>query len=237
MMHHYLSNTQKFYTIKGMGVLRRWQSHLASVKQCMRWNQWRTSTVHVSYNSDQHKDCSAAQQQRNRHDSNKIIDYLDDSKNLFEVKFVTLHSLDIGTVAYKSAVSTKSHRPIRHCPLILQNLWWFVQNHQTDCLIIWKTFHQYLKWNVWFFFSKCPMIQSKSSDILSDESQKLFMNTEIRECWHAAQLGQKIHDKMTDHKVSNFVTKESYHAVALVSKYPVKVTSDTESVEPLLLFQ
>ena len=39
----------------------------------------------------------------------------------------------------------------------------------------------------------------------------------IRECWHAAQLGQKILGKMTDHKVSDFVTKESYHAVPLVS--------------------
>ena len=39
-----------------------------------------------------------AQQQRNIYDSNKIIEYLD-SENLFEVYFVTLHSLDIDIVA------------------------------------------------------------------------------------------------------------------------------------------
>ena len=39
------------------------------------------------------------QQQRNRYDSNKIIKYLD-SENLFEVNFVTLHSLDIGIVVH-----------------------------------------------------------------------------------------------------------------------------------------
>ena len=32
---------------------------------------------------------------------------------------------------------------------------------------------------------------------------------------------------MTDHKVSDFVTKKSYHAVTLVSNYPVKAISDT----------
>ena len=42
---------------------------------------------------------------------------------------------------------------------------------------------------------------------------------------------------MTDHKVSDFVTKKSYHAVTLVSNYPVKATSDTVSVDPLLLIQ
>ena len=40
-----------------------------------------------------------AQQQRNRYDSNKIIEYLD-SENLFEVNVVTLHSLDIDIVAH-----------------------------------------------------------------------------------------------------------------------------------------
>ena len=35
---------------------------------------------------------------------------------------------------------------------------------------------------------------------------------------------------MTDHKVSDFVTKQSYHAVTLVSNYPVKATSETMSV-------
>ena len=40
-----------------------------------------------------------AQQQRNRYDSNKIMEYLD-SENLFEVKFVTLSSLDIGIVEH-----------------------------------------------------------------------------------------------------------------------------------------
>ena len=40
-----------------------------------------------------------AQQQRNRYDSNMIMEYLD-SENLFEVKFVTLSSLDIGIVAH-----------------------------------------------------------------------------------------------------------------------------------------
>ena len=42
-----------------------------------------------------------AQQQRNRYDSNKIIEYWD-SENLFEVNFVTLHSLDIDIVAHYS---------------------------------------------------------------------------------------------------------------------------------------
>ena len=42
-----------------------------------------------------------AQQQRNRYDSNKIIEYLD-SENIFEVNFVTLHSLDIDILAHKS---------------------------------------------------------------------------------------------------------------------------------------
>ena len=32
---------------------------------------------------------------------------------------------------------------------------------------------------------------------------------------------------MTDHKVSDFVTKKSYHTVTLVSKYLIKSTSDT----------
>ena len=41
---------------------------------------------------------------------------------------------------------------------------------------------------------------------------------------------------MTDHKVSDFVTKKSYHTVTLVSKYFIKATSDTVSVDPLLLF-
>ena len=39
------------------------------------------------------------QQPKNRCDSNKIVKYLD-SENLFEVNFVTLHSLDIGIVAH-----------------------------------------------------------------------------------------------------------------------------------------
>ena len=40
-----------------------------------------------------------AQQQTHGYDSSKIIEYKD-SENLFEVNFVTLHSLDIGTVAH-----------------------------------------------------------------------------------------------------------------------------------------
>ena len=75
-------------------------SHLASVKPCMRWNQWRSSKVQ-QLKSDQHKDCSAAEQQRNRHDSNIILEYLDSGK-IFEVNFVNLHYLDIGIVAHKS---------------------------------------------------------------------------------------------------------------------------------------
>ena len=55
--------------------------------------------------------------------------------------------------------------------------------------------------------------------------------------WNAAQVEQRIRDKMTDHKVSDFVTKRSYQAVTFVSKYPVKVTLDTARVDPLLLFQ
>ena len=57
------------------------------------------------------------------------------------------------------------------------------------------------------------------------------------ECWHAARLGQNILEKMTDQKVSDFVNKKSNHAVTLVSNYPGKATSDTVSVDPLLLFQ
>ena len=40
-----------------------------------------------------------AQQQRNRYDSNKIIEYLE-RENLFAVNFGTLNSLDIGIVAH-----------------------------------------------------------------------------------------------------------------------------------------
>ena len=39
------------------------------------------------------------QQQRNKYDSDKIIEYLD-SENIFKVNLVTLHSLDIGIVAH-----------------------------------------------------------------------------------------------------------------------------------------
>ena len=42
---------------------------------------------------------------------------------------------------------------------------------------------------------------------------------------------------MAAHKVSDCVAKMSYHVVTLVSKYPIKATSDTLSVDPLLLFQ
>ena len=42
---------------------------------------------------------------------------------------------------------------------------------------------------------------------------------------------------LADHHVSDFVTKKSYHVVTLVSKYPIKATSDAVSVDPLLLFQ
>ena len=42
---------------------------------------------------------------------------------------------------------------------------------------------------------------------------------------------------LADHKVSDFVAKKSYHVVTLMSKYPIKATSDTVSVDPLLLFQ
>ena len=51
------------------------------------------------------------------------------------------------------------------------------------------------------------------------------------------QLGQIILGKMTDHKVSDFVTKKCYHALTLMSKYLVKATSDTVSVGQLLLLQ
>ena len=54
-----------------------------------------------SWKSDQQKDCSAAQQKRNRHESNKILEYLDSGK-IFVVNFVTIHSLDIGIAAHKS---------------------------------------------------------------------------------------------------------------------------------------
>ena len=71
MMGDYLSNNQKLYYIKGgRGANKRTSNRLASVKHCIWWNQWRASTVNAGWKSDQHKDCSAAQQQRNRHDSN-----------------------------------------------------------------------------------------------------------------------------------------------------------------------
>ena len=72
-------------------------SHLASVKPCMHWNHEEVQQL----KSDQHKDCGAAQQQRNRRDSNNILENLDSGK-IFEINFVTLHSVDIGIVAHKS---------------------------------------------------------------------------------------------------------------------------------------
>ena len=42
---------------------------------------------------------------------------------------------------------------------------------------------------------------------------------------------------MTDHRVSNFMFKKSNHVVAPASKYPVKATSDTVSVNPFPLLQ
>ena len=42
---------------------------------------------------------------------------------------------------------------------------------------------------------------------------------------------------MTDYKISDLVTKKSFHAVTLVSKYPIKATSVTVNVDPLLLCQ
>ena len=48
------------------------------------------------------------QQQRNRYDSNKIIEYLD-SETLFEVNFVTLLSLDIGIVVHQSGNADRQH--------------------------------------------------------------------------------------------------------------------------------
>ena len=43
---------------------------------------------------------------------------------------------------------------------------------------------------------------------------------------------------LDDDQVSDFVTKlPCYHVVTLVSKYPIKATSDTVSVDPSLLFQ
>ena len=44
-------------------------------------------------------------------------------------------------------------------------------------------------------------------------------------------------DKLTDHRVSDFVFKKSNNVVAPVTKYPIKATSDTISVDPLLLQQ
>ena len=42
---------------------------------------------------------------------------------------------------------------------------------------------------------------------------------------------------MTDHKISDFVFKKSNHVVTPASTYPIKATSDTVSVNPLLLLQ
>ena len=54
--------------------------------------------------------------------------------------------------------------------MILQNVWWFVQNQQTYCLIIWKKLHQYLNWNVWWFVQNVWWF-AQSSDILSDDPE------------------------------------------------------------------
>ena len=61
--------------------------------------------------------------------------------------------------------------------------------------------------------------------------------TWVRESWHAAQLEQKILDKMTDHRVSDFVFKKSHHVVAPDSKHFVMALSDRVIVNPLLLLQ
>ena len=63
------------------------------------------------------------QQQRNRYDSNKIIKYLD-SENLFEVNFVTLHSL-ILALYINQAMLTCSTVRTKNSWLItkFQNLW------------------------------------------------------------------------------------------------------------------
>ena len=76
-------------------------SHLASVKPCVCAKINDEFQQSNSRKGDQHKDCTTTQQQRNRHDSNKIPEYLDSGK-IFEVNFVTLHSFDIGIVAHKS---------------------------------------------------------------------------------------------------------------------------------------
>ena len=57
------------------------------------------------------------QQQRNRYDSNKINKYLD-SENLFEVNFVTLHSLDIGIVVHSSG-----NVDMQHCTVRTKDSW------------------------------------------------------------------------------------------------------------------
>ena len=61
----------------------------------------------------------------------------------------------------------------------------------------------------------------------------LHINQRMLTC----STGQNILGKMIDHKVSDFVTKKSYHTETLVSKYLIKATSYTVSVDPLLLFQ
>ena len=70
---------------------------------------------------------------------------------------------------YKTSLmrSCVHEKPSAHQTLlmILQNVWWFVQNHQTYCLIMWNTFHKYLT-EISDDLSKCLMICSKSSDIV-----------------------------------------------------------------------
>ena len=55
-----------------------------------------------------------------------------------------------------------NEKPMAHQTLlmILQDVWWFVQNHQTYFLIIWKPFCQYSKLKCLSIFSKCLMICS-----------------------------------------------------------------------------
>ena len=75
---------------------------LLSTPACVDINEALQKFTSVEFKtSDQHKDCSAARQQRDTDDTSKIIGYMD-SKNPFDITSPTLHSLDTGIVAHKS---------------------------------------------------------------------------------------------------------------------------------------
>ena len=65
---------------------------------CMCWNQWSTSEVHISWFQDK---WPTQRQQLDRHDTTKIIKFLD-NENPFGVNSATQHFLGDGIVVHQS---------------------------------------------------------------------------------------------------------------------------------------